>query len=150
FSESAASELAYPDRNVLVFIHGLDNSFANAITRAAFNCAWFGQPGVVGADTVVVAFSWPSTGELIKHPFPDGAYRHEQMKAGQSGRHMMVFFANLQPVLTAARANGHRALLLAHGLGVRALQAAVESWFVHGNGDTFLFDEALLVAADET
>ena len=34
-------------------------------------------------------------------------------------------------------------------MGNWALQAAVESWFAHGNGDAFLFDEVILAAADE-
>ena len=33
-------------------------------------------------------------------------------------------------------------------VGILRLQAAVESWFSHGNGDAFLFDEVLLAAAD--
>jgi esterase/lipase superfamily enzyme len=34
-------------------------------------------------------------------------------------------------------------------MGNWALQAGVESWFVHGNGPAQLFDEAFLAAADE-
>jgi esterase/lipase superfamily enzyme len=34
-------------------------------------------------------------------------------------------------------------------MGNWALQAAIESWFAHGNGGANLFDEALLAAADE-
>jgi esterase/lipase superfamily enzyme len=69
--------------------------------------------------------------------------------AGQSGLHIMSFFANLQPLLVQARAAGSRVFLLAHSMGNYALQAAVQSWFAHGNGDAELFDEAILAAADE-
>ena len=34
-------------------------------------------------------------------------------------------------------------------MGNWALQAAVESWFTHGNGDALLFDEVFLAAADD-
>ena len=34
-------------------------------------------------------------------------------------------------------------------MGNWALQAAVENWFAHGNGDALLFDEVILAAADE-
>jgi esterase/lipase superfamily enzyme len=34
-------------------------------------------------------------------------------------------------------------------MGNWALQAAVESWFTHGNGASALFDEVFLAAADE-
>jgi len=39
--------------------------------------------------------------------------------------------------------------LLTHSMGNWALQAAVESWVAHGNGDALLFDEVFLAAADE-
>jgi esterase/lipase superfamily enzyme len=149
FSQSALDDLSNPGRNLLVFIHGFDNSFENAITRAAFNREWFAASGVAAADTAVVAFSWPSLGQLISLPFPDADYRHDQTMAGQSGLHISSFFANLEPIVTSVRAKGHRVFLLAHSMGNWALQAAVESWFVHGNGDALLFDEALLAAGDE-
>lgn len=149
FSDSAKGDLSDPGRNLLVFIHGFDNTFENAITRAAFNQQWLEQSGVPAASTAVVAFSWPSAGKLIGFPFPSLAYRSDQTRAGQSGVHLMTFFANLQPLIDAARSKGNRVFLLAHSMGNWALQAAVESWFVHGNGDAFLFDEAFLAAADE-
>jgi esterase/lipase superfamily enzyme len=149
FSQSAIGDLSNPGRNLLVFIHGFDNSFENAITRAAFNREWFAKSGVRDADTTVVAFSWPSLGELISFPLPWDDYNKDQTMAGQSGLHTMSFFANLQPIITKARAAGSRVFLLAHSMGNFALQAAVESWFSHGNGDAALFDEAILAAADE-
>jgi esterase/lipase superfamily enzyme len=149
FSQSAFDDLSDPGRNLLVFIHGFDNSFENAITRAAFNQQWFAASGLPAADTAVVAFSWPSAGKLISLPFPDMAYRRDQTTAGQSGLHISSFFANLEQIITNARAKGNRVFLLAHSMGNWALQAAVESWFSHGNGDAFLFDEVLLAAADE-
>jgi esterase/lipase superfamily enzyme len=149
FSQSAINDLSAPGRNLLIFIHGFDNSFEDAITRAAFNREWFAASGVGAADTTVVAFTWPSLGQLISFPLPWGDYRRDQMMAGQSGFHLMSFFANLLPLVEQARTNGSRIFLLAHSMGNFALQAAVESWFSHGNGDALLFDEAFLAAADE-
>jgi esterase/lipase superfamily enzyme len=149
FSANATSDLSNPGRNLLVFIHGFDNSFENAITRAAFNTQWFAASGEPTADTAVVAFSWPSLGKLIELPFLPAAYWHDQTVAGQSGVHLMTFFANLQPIVASARAQSNRVFLLAHSMGVWALQAAIESWFAHGNGDALLFDEVVLAAADE-
>ncbi|HZB55161.1 MAG TPA: alpha/beta hydrolase, partial [Reyranella sp.] len=149
FSQSAIDDLSDPGRNLLVFIHGFDNSFENAITRAAFNQQWFAASGLQQAETSVVAFSWPSRGKLISLPFPSAAYRRDQTTAGQSGLHIMTFFANLEPIITSARARGNRVFLLTHSMGNWALQAAVESWFTHGNGDALLFDETILAAADE-
>ena len=138
FSQSAMDDLSNPGRNLLVFIHGFDNSFEAAITRAAFNREWFAASGVAAADTTVVAFSWPSLGKLISFPLPWEDYQKDQIMAGQSGLHLMSFFANLQPLLTRARANGNRVFLLSHSMGNYALQAGVQSWFTHGNGDAAL------------
>lgn len=149
FSADVISDLSAPGRNVLVFIHGFDNSFENAITRAAFNREWFAQSGIPAADTTVIAFSWPSLGELLSFPLPWADYKHDQTMAGQSGLHTMSFLANLDPILRKARASGSRIFLLAHSMGNWALQAAIESWFSHGNGDDLIFDEVFLAAADE-
>jgi len=149
FSEDAKGDLSAPGRNLLVFVHGFDNSFENAITRAAFNREWFAASGIPGADTTVVAFSWPSLGQLLSFPIPWADYKHDQTMAGQSGFHLMTFFANLLPLIEQARADGSRVFLLTHSMGNWALQAAVESWLGHGNGNAYLFDEVILAAADE-
>jgi esterase/lipase superfamily enzyme len=149
FGDQAIGDLSNPGRNLLIFIHGFANSFENAITRAAFNQQWFAKSGVAGANTTVIAFSWPSLGEVLSLPFPWGDYQHDQMTAGQSGAHIMSFFSRLEPIINQARTTGRRSLLLAHSMGNLALQAAVESWFAHGNGAASLFDEAFLAAGDE-
>ncbi len=149
FAQAALDDLSAPGRNLLVFIHGFDNSFENAITRAAFNREWLAQSGIAAADTTVVAFTWPSLGQLLSFPLPQAPYLHDQTMAGQSGFHLMSFFAALQPTLDRARSAGSRIFLLAHSMGNWALQAAIESWFSHAGGDAALFDEAFLAAADE-
>lgn len=149
FAPQAMADLSDPGRNLLVFLHGFDNSFENAITRAAFNEQWFAQSGIAAANTTVVAFSWPSLGKLISFPLLWEDYFHDQTAAGQSGVHIMSFFANLEPIIKSARAKGLRVFLLSHSMGHWALQSAVESWFVHGNGAVQLFDETFLAAADE-
>jgi len=149
FGPQALSDLSSPGRNLLTFLHGFDNSFEDAITRAAFNQLWFEQSGVAAANTTVIAFSWPSLGRLITPPIPWDDYFHDQTVAGQSGVHIMSFFANLEPIIKSARAKALQSFLLAHSMGNWALQAAVESWFLHGNGNVQLFDETFLAAADE-
>jgi len=148
FSQSAIDDLAEGGRNILVFIHGFANSFENALTRAAFNREWFSASGVSDADTAVVTFSWPSRGQLLTLPFPTLPYRADQRMAGGSGLALMRFFANLLPILEAARTNGRRTFLLTHSMGNLALQAAVQAWFENGNGDAEMFDHIFLAAAD--
>jgi esterase/lipase superfamily enzyme len=148
FPQSAIDDLSKPGRNLLVFIHGFDNSFTDAITRAAFNREWMAASGVAVADTTVIAFSWPSLGQIISFPILTADYKHDQTMARNSGIHLMTFLANLEPILTAARANGCSTFLLAHSMGNLALESAVENWFLHGNGRGQLFDLALLAAGD--
>ena len=100
------------------------------------------------SDMSVVAFSWPSLGDLVGVPIPQAAYLTDQHMARNSGLHLMTFLANLEPILTAARASGRRSVLLAHSMGHLALQAAVENWFLNGNGDARIFDVAILAAGD--
>ena len=148
FSQTAINDLADAGRNLLIFIHGFDNTFSDALTRAAFNREWLAASGVAAADTTVIAFSWPSKGEIIEFPVLDSDYRFDQNMARNSALHLMTFFANLEPILRAARNKGRRAILLAHSMGNLALQGAVENWFLHGNGDAVMFDDAILAAGD--
>jgi esterase/lipase superfamily enzyme len=148
FSQQAIDDLSKGGRDLLVFIHGFDNTFSDAITRAAFNREWLAASGRVGTDTTVIAFSWPSKGEVTSFPILQADYLSDQKMARNSGIHLMAFFANLMPILEVARANGRRVTLLAHSMGNLALEATVESWFLHGNGDGIMFDLAILAAGD--
>jgi esterase/lipase superfamily enzyme len=148
FPDAAAADLKDGGRNILVFIHGFDNSFSDAITRAAFNRDWLAASGLPGTDTTVVAFSWPSLGRTIDFLVPTHDYQTDQANARLSGYHLMEFLANLLPILAAARAGGRRTFLLAHSMGNLALQSAVENWFANGNGTATMFDCAALCAGD--
>ncbi len=147
FTAAAKGDLSAPGRNLLVFIHGFANSFTDGITRAAFNREFLAAAGAPVADCTVIAFAWPSQGQVAGLPL-DGPYRTDQAMARASALHVMRFLANLEPVLTAARARGNRRWLLAHSMGHVVLQNAVENWFLHGNGDAALFDAAFLCAGD--
>jgi esterase/lipase superfamily enzyme len=151
FPSDVSQDIVGSGKNILVFIHGFANSFLNAITRAAFNREWFAASGVSAADTTVIAFTWPSLGQLIAAPphlLPDD-YLRDQSQASRSGFHVASFFGNLQPMLAQIRAQGRRVFLLAHSMGNFALAAAVESWFSHSKPATVLFDEVFLAAGDE-
>src|SRR5579875_416262 len=144
----ASGDLSDPGENILLFIHGFDNSFSDAITRAAFNREWLAASGATDASTKVIAFSWPSLGAVAGWPIPQEDYLRDQQSARLAGLHLMTVFSRLEPILTAARARGHRTFLLTHSMGGLALESAVENWFAHGNGDATLFDVAVLAAAD--
>ena len=151
FEAGVVQDIVGSGKNILLFIHGFANSFLNAIARAAYNREWFAASGANAADTTVIAFSWPSLGQLIAAPphlLPHD-YLRDQSQAGRSAFHIASFFANLQPMLTQVRNQGRRVFLLAHSMGNFALAGAVESWFSHNNPARTLFDEVLLAAADE-
>jgi esterase/lipase superfamily enzyme len=148
FSQAVIGDLSRPGRNLLVFIHGFDNTFSDAITRAAFNREWLAAADQPGASTTVVAFSWPSLGKAVSFPVAQEDYRADQTMAQNSGIHLMAFLANLSPILASARAGGQRATLLAHSMGNLALVSGVENWFLHGNGNDVMLDLAILAAAD--
>jgi esterase/lipase superfamily enzyme len=148
FAQNVTGDLTDAGRNLLVFIHGFDNTFEDAITRAAFNREFLAASGRPQTDTTVLAFSWPSLGEIVSSPILDGDYRHDQKMATLSGIHLMTFFAQIEPLLRQARANGYRSYLLAHSMGNLALESAVENWFLHGNGNAELFNVAILAAGD--
>jgi esterase/lipase superfamily enzyme len=148
FPPSATGDLGDGNRNLLIFIHGFDNDFSDAITRAAFNQQWLAASGLAGTDTTVVSFSWPSSGQIIGFPVLDSAYRADQTMAQNSAYHLMCFLENLEPILTAAQANHQRTFLLAHSMGNLALENAVAQWTQNGNGPAQLFDCVVLAAGD--
>ena len=148
FSDAAVATLSNPGTDLLVFIHGFDNTFSDALTRAAFNREWLAASGQPGTNTTVVAFSWPSSGRVVALPVLADPYLADQSMARSSGLGLMSFLANLEPLIGAARARGARVTLLAHSMGNLTLQSGVENWFLHGNGEAIIFDLTILAAAD--
>ncbi len=150
FPPAALADLSASGRNLLVFIHGFDNSFSDAITRAAYNAAWLAGSGTPAADMTVIAFSWPSRGRIVDLPVLTDDYLSDQQIAEQSGHRLMSFLATLAPIIRTAAASraGSKTILLAHSMGGLALQYAIESWFLDGQPKGVIFDEAILAAAD--
>jgi len=153
FTTAVQAEIAASGRNLLIFVHGFDNSFEDAIKRAAFNREWFAASGVEAADTTVVAFTWPSAGVLFDNlPAldPATAYREDQAKAGGSAGHLAAFLQAIGPLVPAIRAAGRRVFLLAHSMGNHALSGAVAHLIADPVARQALtFDEVVLAAADE-
>ncbi len=148
FAATVQAEIENTGRNLLVFIHGFDNSFETAIKRAAFNREWFAASQVPEADTTVIAFTWPSDGQLFGTlpQRPDAAYRRDQDMAGQSGAHIAAFLANVLTLVQQTRRAGKRAFLLAHSMGNHALASAIARGVAPGG---ITYNEAILAAADE-
>lgn len=153
FSQAVTSTVAGAKQNLLVFIHGFDNSFTDAILRAAFNGAWFKASGEPAADCVVLSFTWPSLGVLFAKPndITPEAYRADQAMAGKSGFHLGHFLSEVDRIrkLYLQQNPTGRVFLLAHSMGNWALQATMSWWFAQHQPVGDMFDEIILAAADE-
>lgn len=149
FTATNRADIAQTGRNLLLFLHGFDNSFSDAVTRAAFNAAWLSASGNPAADMTVIAFSWPSLGKLISFPILDGDYHADQTMARNSGAHLRRFFQIMAPTFALARQTaGIKSLLLAHSMGHLALQYGLAQWFLEGDPTQTVFDRAILAAGD--
>lgn len=153
FSSTTTTEIIATAKNLLVFVHGFDNTFEDAIKRAAFNQTWLARSSVAAADTTIIAFSWPSAGQLIAAPphMPPDAYRADQAKAGASAFHIAYFLRvidQLQASYRKANPTG-RVFLLAHSMGNHALAGAIQLWSSASDPQDAIFDAAILAAADE-
>jgi esterase/lipase superfamily enzyme len=152
FSQAVKDKIIAAGHNLLIFIHGADNSFEDAIKRAAFNHEWFANSGKAAAKTTVIAFTWPSSNLYFAPGHnPKDEYRADQVQAGKANFHLALFLKSIDRLrsdILEAHPTG-RVFLLAHSMGNWALQGAVQGWFDdHGPSDR-IFDQVFLAAADE-
>ena len=171
-SQDMQDDILNSGRNLLFFLHGFANSFADAISRAAFNREWLAASGRTDADCAVIAFTWPSPG-LVVNPgdvLPGVAlslfsllgfalsrelrsplahrYLEDQASTRASGTDLAAALDALAPLLAAARAQGRRIFLLGHSMGHVALRGALDAWRAAHRPPQLLFDQAVLAAAD--
>ncbi len=149
FDPGAIAALGKSKNDVLVFVHGAANSFADSVTRGAYNKTWLAAAKLPRCNFDTIAFSWPSRSYQYWNIFGDLTdYRHDQMQAAASAYHFGLFLQQIQKVRAAI---GKRKLnLLCHSMGNYMLGAAVEAWAkANPNPAQPLFDSAILAAADE-
>jgi len=147
FSPDALASVLASQNDVLVFMHGTDNSFDDAVLRAAYNREWISQNGPV---IDVVLFTWParSYGNYI-NLFTDHAdYDEDQRQAGLAAYAFHLFLDQLrvlQPHLGKRRLH-----LLCHSMGNYMLADAADALFAADAQPALpRFDEIILAAADE-
>lgn len=135
-------------RDTVVFVHGYNVSFREALTSAArlkrnFSTAE-GGPGVN-----VVAFSWPSDGSMM----PYIAYGNDRQDAAASGPAFARGLLKLADFLrgsTPEEACEHKIHLVAHSMGNYVLRHTVQEYIRQSAGRPVrLFDQVFLMAADE-
>ncbi|MFC7473117.1 alpha/beta fold hydrolase [Dankookia sp. GCM10030260] len=172
FSATTLADILGSGKNLLFFVHGFANSFADAMARAAFNREWFAASGLAEADCTVIAFTWPSAGRVVdgEDVIPGVAtvllsllgfaldrklqsplanrYKLDQSNARSSGRDLARTLDRLAPLVRQVRAQGRKVFLLAHSMGHVALEGAFAGWATSGQSPGMRFDEAVLAAAD--
>jgi esterase/lipase superfamily enzyme len=172
FSQAVQDDILGSGKNLLVFVHGFANSFADAVTRAAFNREWFAASANPAADCTIILFTWPSPGRVVDgSTIPAGAaelletllgfaikgtirsplanqYLADQGNARSSGRDLARSLDRLAPLAAAVQQQGRKVYLLAHSMGHVALQGAFAAWQNSSQSPKLRVDEAVLAAAD--
>jgi esterase/lipase superfamily enzyme len=138
------SEMATHERDTMVYVHGFDFTFGDALRRTAELKRWYDT----GKEMNWIVFTWPSDGRKT----PVKSYRSDRTDAEASGTAMgrgMLKAADFIRDLQRDQYCRQRIHLLAHSMGNYALRYAVQGMrsFVGGELPR-IFDEVFLMAAD--
>lgn len=115
--------------DVLVYVHGFNVRFEDALVRAAQISFDFGFKGVP------IVYSWPSWGSLT-------AYNSDSENVFWSAKHIEAFLTTL-----AEKTKGRRVHLVAHSMGSKGLLTALRYMSYRG-GTKPLFASVILCAPD--
>jgi esterase/lipase superfamily enzyme len=146
--ERVRQEMADNQRDTLVYIHGYNVTFKEALTAAARLAANL-RPHDDGRGMNVVLFSWPSDGSAM----PYLAYASDRQDAAPSGPAFARAFLKLADFLrgsTSEEECQQKLHLLAHSMGNFVLRHAVQEIRSHFPGrPPRVFDQVFMMAADE-
>ena len=135
-------------RDTVIFIHGYNVSFKEALTSAARLKLNF-STDAGGSSVNVVLFSWPSDGSWM----PFIAYANDRQDAAASGPAFARGLLKLADFLrgsTPEEACNQRIHLVAHSMGNYVLRHTVQEIVAQSPGRPVrIFDQIFLMAADE-
>jgi esterase/lipase superfamily enzyme len=135
-------------RDTIVFIHGYNVSFKEALASAARLKLNFSKDNN-GPGANVVVFSWPSNGSMM----PFVAYGSDRDDAEASGPAFARGLLKLSDFLrgsTPQEACNQRLHLVAHSMGNYVLRHTLQKFLERSSGPPArLFDQVFLMAADE-
>jgi esterase/lipase superfamily enzyme len=100
----------------ILFCHGFNHSFRDAIARTASLAAWL-EAGPGAPRFMPFAFTWPSNGEGSAD-----AYRNDQADAAASGLALARLIAALASLVGA-----RKPIYMAHSMGVRATRCGMQA-----------------------
>lgn len=115
---------------VLVFIHGYNVTFADAVRRTAQLYHDLEFPGVP------LCYSWPSSGTLT-------GYTHDEATVGWTVAHLEKFLADIHQ-----RSKAQKIHLIAHSMGNRALVGALERLVLRDKNAGDYLGQIVLAAPD--
>lgn len=154
-----------PRSTVIAFIHGFNNGWEDAVTRAGVIAELYRDLGD-GNQPLVFVFTWPSTGASIAGvPIPFAAYEHDRRSVASSGlagaRALGILRNYVRHIMEAARARktgfvrddlcDARFHLIVHSMGHQVLSQVMAALpVVVPEGVGRVFDEVILAAADES
>lgn len=142
--EQVRAEMVANRQDCMVFIHGFNVSFKDAITRTAQLKQFY-----TGRPMTWLVFTWPSDGSML----PFKAYASDRDDARASGVALGRGLQKLASFLHGSRPEdfcGQRVHLMTHSMGGYALRCALQS--ILGNnrsGLRRLLEHILMFAADE-
>ena len=140
-------EMANHSPDTIVFVHGYNVSFKEALKAAAHIQRNFEKLNGTGVN--VVLFSWPSDGSMM----PYIAYANDRQDAKASGPAFARGFLKLADFLRGATPQescNQKIHLIAHSMGNYVLRNALQEIIRQSPGRApRLFDQIFLMAADE-
>jgi esterase/lipase superfamily enzyme len=151
FSQVQIDPILTSQNDILVFVHGAANSFADAITRAAYNQTWLAAAGLPNSSFDVIAFTWPARSYVMANIAVDYFdYREDQKAAENSADGFTQFLVQILSLKEKVRAQSRRRInLLCHSMGNYMLGWSVSNFLKTNKLSEPIFDEVVLAAADE-
>jgi len=136
FFDGLANDVRQRDqKEVVIFIHGFNNTFDDAASRL----------GVLAYDMdfdgIPILYSWSSEGGSWGSVY----YAHDEESITSTNRPLTDFLAAVAQ--TARDAGAQRLSIVAHSMGNRALVAAMQALAARANSKVF-FDEVVMAAPD--
>jgi len=140
--EAVKNEMMANQRDTLIFIHGFNTSFRNALKAAAD----FKSKIDRGNPINVVVFTWPSDGQSI----PWKSYQSDRHDAETSAYAFARAILKLADFLKTGIACGQDLHLLCHSMGSYVTRNAVQAMLkINNNNLPRLFENIIFVAPDE-
>jgi esterase/lipase superfamily enzyme len=130
------------DCDTLIYVHGFNYTFEQAILRAK-NIKQYYKKG--GKDLNIVLFTWGSDGSALKY----ASDREDAKNSALALSRSMQFFASYYKDIQNPCKN--KVFLMAHSMGNYVLRNAVQSVFSSPKANSIIqtFDSVFLLAADE-